>query len=166
MLDLETLSRSTNASIVSIGAAKFTVADGITSDFYVEIDPEDCQAKGLDADVSTFMWWLETDPQEAQATLPDGKPLGIALRDFSRFYDGSDTVWAKSPAFDCVILSNAYDVCDLKVPWDYWSTRDVRTLMDLSVAVDTGQEGTKHNAKDDAVSQAENIIKTLETLDE
>jgi hypothetical protein len=38
--------------------------------------------------------------------------------------------------------------------------------MDLSAAIDTGQDGTEHNAKDDAVSQAENIIKTLEKLDE
>jgi hypothetical protein len=38
--------------------------------------------------------------------------------------------------------------------------------MDLSAAVNTGQDGTKHNAKDDAVSQAQNIIKTLEVLDE
>jgi|APHM01.1.fsa_nt_gi hypothetical protein len=166
MLDIETLSRSNTAAIVSIGACRFTVDDGITDDFYIEVDPEDCQANGLDVDVSTLMWWLETDPQEAQATLPGGKPLSIGLRQFSHFYGDCDTIWAKSPAFDCVILENAYDVCDLKVPWDYWSTRDVRTLMDLSAAVDTGQNGTKHNAKDDAASQAQNIIKTLEILDE
>lgn len=163
MVDIETLGQSHESAIISIGAVKFGPdPDGVSDDtFYRKVDPADCQEKGLSIDAATLVWWLQNNPTEAAEVIPGGSPLGHALGEFSAWYADSEAIWAKSPVFDCSILETAYERCDMDPPWEFWETRDVRTLMSLDDAVDTGHSGTAHDALDDAVAQAENIANTL-----
>jgi hypothetical protein len=170
MIDIETLGRDHGAIPISVGAVTFTVADGVDEELYIEIDPEDCQERGLTADVSTFIWWIETDAEEAADVVPGGEPLDTALKQLTMFYQrhGCSTIWAKSPIFDVSIIEHCYGVCGMKHPWRFYETRDVRTILNRSAAVkeEHGEDEQKHNAVDDARVQAQAVAKTLEKLDE
>jgi len=150
MVDIETLGTDPGAVILSIGAVRFG-PNKLGSQFYAKLSIASCQRAGLTVDGETLEWWREQD-----APMPYGaKQLEDALLDFSEFLVGSSEVWAYSPAFDCAILKHAYEVVDLDVPWHYQNERDCRTLAVLPQwPDDIKQQGTEHDALDDAVFQA------------
>jgi hypothetical protein len=168
MIDIETLGRSEGSVVISMGAAMFD-RDGVREEtFYAEIDPSDCQEQGLEIDGDTLQWWLSENPEEACDVIAGGQQLEDALTDFNRYFgrNNVDKVWAKSPIFDIKILEAAFNACDVRVKWNFWETRDVRTLIsELSVAVTSEHSGQKHNALDDAVAQAENVAATLDEVE-
>lgn len=169
MIDIETLGRDHGAIPISIGAVVFTIENGVEEELYAEIDPEDCQDRGLSGDVSTFIWWIETDAEEAADVIPGGDDLDTALKQLTMFYQqhGCDTIWAKSPIFDVAIIEHCYDVCGMEHPWRFYQTRDVRTIqgLPLSVSEEHGADEHKHNAVDDARVQAKAVAQTLEKLE-
>jgi DNA polymerase III epsilon subunit-like protein len=60
MIDIETLGLGPGATILSIGAVRFST-DGLGEEFYREISLQSCQAVGLEIDADTLEWWLEQD---------------------------------------------------------------------------------------------------------
>jgi len=114
-----------------------------------------CQDVGLDVDASTLEWWLRRD-EDARSVLTGGDPLADALVDFRNWYreQEPDEIWANSPSFDCEQLEYAYSAVGLVEPWEYHEERDFRTLRSLPVGGDQDQEGTEHDALDDALHQA------------
>ena len=44
MIDLETLSTRAHATILSIGAVKFNIQDGIFEEFYINVDAKTCRS--------------------------------------------------------------------------------------------------------------------------
>ena len=169
MIDIETLSTSTNAVIVSIGAVPFNFETEEVyrdSEFYTNVSAASCMKSGLDVNASTVVWWME---QPDEVRLPvfgrearPGKTLYSALLHLSEWYAdvGADTVWARGSDFDIAILRTAYDAVNLDPPWDFWKVRDLRTLEDLAggAAYLPPRTGVTHNALDDAVYQAECAI--------
>ena len=166
MLDLETLGTDPGAAIVAIGGVHFSLADGVTSEFERSVDLASCQDAGLAIDAGTLEWWLGQSPA-ARAQLQGGESLADALREFTAFvgpHDGG--VWANSPAFDCVILREAYQAVGWEAPWDYWQERDYRTMREtLDCWPDREQSGTDHDALDDARYQAECLVTALRRLE-
>jgi len=165
MLDIETLGTTPGAAIVSIGAVAFDYAAGIEAEVSVSVDRQSCEFVGLHVDDETLSWWDKQDA-EARRCLTGGRPLDEALDEFDAFYDvvAPDTVWACSPAFDCVLLDSAYRALDRDVPWRYWDQRDVRTLRDLPQWQPAEHEGVEHDALDDARQQARSVIETQRRL--
>lgn len=163
MVDIETLGLEPGAAILSIGAVRFDT-DGVGATFERNIDLESCQDAGLTIDAGTLEWWLQQDT-DAQHVLTGGEPLADALGDFKAFYEFADEIWANSPAFDCEHLAAAYDAVGGSVPWEYYEQRDVRTVLSLPVAPDIEQEGTEHDALDDAIHQAKAVGQTLAALE-
>jgi len=164
MLDLETLGTEPGAAIVSIGAVTFDL-NGVYSDHYHrQIDLESCENYGLKIDVETLKWWFE-QPTLSNDELLNGAGLGLALNDFKAWYpDDTIEIWAKSPAFDCGILDEAMQRVGIDKPWDYWETRDVRTIQAISCIDDQvtrDEDLTEHDALDDAIHQAEVVAETL-----
>jgi hypothetical protein len=162
MVDIETLGLDPGAAILSIGAVRFDT-DGLGATFERNIDLESCQEAGLTIDASTLEWWLQQDA-DAQHVLTGGESLADALEAFAEFYAFADEIWANSPAFDCEHLAAAYDAVDKTVPWEYYEQRDVRTITNLPVAPDIEQEGTEHDALDDAKYQATVVAETLAAI--
>jgi len=164
MLDIETLATTPDAAIVSVGAVTFSAdADPIDEEFHVSVPTESCREHGRRVDQDTVDWWRR-QPEEAQRILEGGRSLGAALAELARFLRNAGEVWAKNPAFDCVILESAYRALDCAVepPWEFWECRDVRTLEKCSpVWPDREHEGVEHNALDDARHQSRCVADCL-----
>lgn len=52
------------------------------------------------------------------------------------------------------MLEHAGEKVGVPMPWDFYQERDVRTLDSLPHSVEIEQDGTEHNALDDALYQA------------
>ena len=165
MLDIETLGLAPGAAILSIGACVFDT-DGVGATFERSIDLESCQDRGLAIDADTLQWWLDQDAA-AQEQLTGGGDLAGALRELTVWADGHEPAewWANSPKFDMAHLEAAYDAVALNPPWDFYELRDVRTVQALPGAVELEQDGTEHDALDDAVHQAREVAATLRALE-
>lgn len=164
MIDLETLGTEPGATIISIGAVRFSPS-GVWEDmtFYRSVSPQSCQDAGLTIDADTLEWWLGQD-DEVQDVLTGGDPLLAVLSDFTAFYADADEIWAFSPSFDCSILAAAYDAVGEDTPWGFRDERDARTLAALPTGTDVERRGDLHNALDDARHQAREASAVLRAI--
>jgi hypothetical protein len=161
MIDTETLGTKPGACIVSIGAVRFTRSDGLGEEFYVSVNVADAQDQGLDIDAGTVTWWL-TQSSEARGQLDGGVLLDTALRRLADFIPDGATIWANSPAFDCVLLQSAYRAVGRDCPWAYYQQEDYRTLRnELGFEEDDSTAGVKHNALADARRQTKALLGAL-----
>jgi hypothetical protein len=108
----------------------------IGEQFYINIDAQSCIDKGLTMSASTVMWWLSQDKAAINSLLSDRANVTYALQQFNLFIntewptgDNKYSIWGNSARFDLGMLNNAYDACNLPLPWKYWQERDVRTLV-------------------------------------
>jgi hypothetical protein len=161
MVDLETLGKGSNACVLSIGAVVFT-PHGVTDDkFYIRVDEESCVRAGLEIDASTVMWWLkQSDAARRELTARTGISIISALSAFTAWYPEGAVFWGNGATFDNVILSNAYKAIGFEKPWPYWGDRCYRTMKAMYPEVTADPfSGVAHNALDDAVHQANHLIK-------
>jgi len=162
MIDIETLGRSRGCILLSLGAVEFD-SSGVTSEFYGDISVESCQNYGLDADMTTLLWWLDQDNRDQ---LVGGDGLSTVLEEFAYWMPDDAEVWANSPSFDCEILDAAFEAVGMTTPWEWYNQRDVRTIKNLNAAPSLQQTGIEHNALDDAIYQARLVIETLREIGE
>ena len=134
MIDIETLSTKTNASILTIGAIRFDRNSFKVKDqFYKRITKESNEHFNRHFDDQTMSWWTKQSDQ-AQKEIFENKNrinLSTALQELSIFCRGASKIWANGVCFDIIILQSAYEACDLDTPWRFWIIRDVRTVYDL-----------------------------------
>ena len=159
MIDIETLSTRTDATVLTIGAVRFdrhAPPDADPDTFYRRIDRASCEVLGLHVDPDTEAWWARQSAEAQHEALhhPERVPLENALRDFAQWVGTSKLVWAKSPDFDCKILETACGRLGVTVPWKFWNVRDVRTAMDLGGVRNSDlQQGSEHTAIGDCLKQ-------------
>jgi len=164
MLDLETMSVRSNASIASIGAVKFEVGTGIIDKFYRTIDLRTCKAVGLHIDPETVEWWNKQSKEARQALLKDNVSLNQALDDFTEWFGRSSLpTWGNGAGFDNVIMENAFAACNMKRPWRPWEDRCYRTIKNIIQVPADERQGVYHNALDDALHQTRHLLKILES---
>ena len=163
MIDLETLDTSITASIISIGAVVFDPrSDTFDDEFKVNISAESNKRYGRSVSERTMEWWSMQDSAAQMAAF--GGPhvdFDQALRDFTVWINRQQPtctrVWAKSPDFDCSILSHACQERGIIWPFKFWEARCVRTIMEL--AYPNGDfpfmtmDGPKHDSLADAKKQ-------------
>lgn len=169
MVDLETMGKKHNAPIVAIGAVVFDPATGsIGESFYKVVCLESSVNWGAVIDPSTVIWWLKQSSEARSAIVNDDAiPLQDALLQFREFVSdnvagGSKKaqVWGNGASFDNSILRSSYDCIAEDYPWEYWSDRDVRTMVELGQAISFDPKTTipfeesRHNALADAIHQA------------
>lgn len=164
MIDIETMGTNVKAPVLSIGACAFSEEGGILNEFHYGLDLGEQIQAGREVEGSTIYWWL-SQSKEAQNQLLNIErgAVGDAYSAFLQWLDsqgGYDTVWAKPPSFDLVILKSLFG----REPWDYWKTRDLRTLLHITDSPKLEFKGTSHNALDDAKHQALQVIQCLKTL--
>lgn len=165
MLDLEVLGGSPDAVILSIGAAYF--GDELGKTFYTEISIDSCISHGLKMAPDTILWWMRQSDQARKVFENNAESRGLlqALSAFADFVDPEALIWGNGSDFDNVILANAYKAIKCAIPWRYFNSRCFRTLKSLFPEVqkpDTA--GVKHNALDDAVSQAYHAMKIFDFI--
>ena len=179
MIDIETLSTSKNAVIISLGAVFFDIETGkIGSSFYYTIKRDSCWTYGLEEDGETLLWWSEqSEEAKAALTCPDAEELPQVLHDFAGWLaentpeDLKVEIWGNGPSFDNAILDNAYRACDIKTPWRYSNERCVRTivnlgrqLLNINPKATIERVGTHHNALADAEHQAKYVSAIYKAL--
>jgi len=168
MIDLETLSTRANATILSIGATKFTIGEGIIDKFYCNIDAKSCKTAGLHVDKSTIEWWMQQSPAARDALLTDQLPLTDALQSFTDWV-GKDKVmpWGNGASFDISIMESAYQAVGLAYPWRYSNIMCYRTVMNLmglsNAKIRASENDTHHHALDDAISQTNTLLGILKS---
>lgn len=186
MIDLETLSTHTNASIIEIGAVEFNKYTGETGDtFDIIIEPEDWGENNRHVDGNTVQWWFSqgdaarnrfapiTSSTNSKSILPLESAL-IAFSEFVRLCDNSDknskervVVWGNGATMDVTILQNAYEYFNRKTPWQYWAVNDVRTIVDLNPTIKENTKFTekvKHSAVSDCLHQIKYTVATINSL--
>jgi hypothetical protein len=169
MVDLETLATHTAAPILAIGAVLFdptahsTFEELRADSFLALIDPADAVNVCGPVDGDTLRWWFRQE-DAAIKRLVTGKSLTVRdaltqLFAYARSHNQVPThVWARSPDFDCSILQSACKATATKYPFPFYMQRCVRTAIEL--AFPNGDDpkfreaGLKHDARDDAVTQA------------
>lgn len=168
MIDIETLSTLPNASIVTIGAIQFNRHSGHKeigemNKFYRRINYVENHDFHVDDD--TVSWWIKQDRDVKYEALENTDRISLpqALQELSSWIGKCEIIWANSPSFDCVILENAYRACGIPIPWKYWNTRDVRTIMDVSNTTKTNYK-EKHNALVDCYNQILEVKKAFKNL--
>ena len=170
MVDLETLSTRNNAHILSIGAC--TVFDQ-SNTFYVTIAP----GQNRHIDEHTVYWWMQQSDEARDIfnhiNSGDSTDLPLALVALGEWMsevadDNPIHVWSHGATFDCVILADAYDQYNIKLPWRYYNSRDTRTVLDISERLGAYEKpertGVHHNALDDALYQSEWLATALAQL--
>ena len=158
MVDIETMSTEPSAAILAIGAVHFDLSgDGYAATFSKRISLESNERAHRSFSASTILWWLQQS-KEAQSALYEGQisPLAGALKEFWQWVGAlspkPQTVWAKDPDFDVVILKHAMG---RDWPFKYSASRSVRTIWDLAYPGEhsPGPQGTAHDALTDAIHQ-------------
>lgn len=166
MVDLETLGTSPGSVVVSIGVAMFSTEEGVTDTLEMVVDPEDAQAHGLRIEAGTVMWWMGQSAEARQA-LKGGKPLKPVLQELTQWLQEKAagapiSIWGNGASFDPPLLEACYRAAGLPIPWKYWDVRCYRTIQELTGAKPR-RVGTHHRALDDAITQAEVIVRVMQT---
>lgn len=167
MVDIETLATTFNAVIVSIGAVKFNLDEGIVDEFYINLNGLDGRQYDCVIDPDTINWW-KTQPAAARdAWQKSPRPYKEALEAFCEWYGpASVPTWAKGgPKFDFPILEHSMKKAGVVVPWQYYHCFDYRTLLHVTKINDVklkSKGSTYHNALDDAKEQTKLILPILQ----
>jgi hypothetical protein len=160
MVDIETLGTRPGDTILSIGAVKFSVEEGLGEEFYVSINPESCKTFGLKAQKSTLEWWSKQSEAARTAAFSGTTGLDIALIKLAVWMPPLDdaVVWGNGANFDNALLAAAYRAIKHDVPWNYWNDRCYRTMCAMFLHDRIERVGTGHHALDDAKTQALRLI--------
>lgn len=165
MLDFETLAKSADAVIISIGAVRFD-DERIYDSFYRIVDPESCIKYGMKIDPKTIEWWQKQSPEaKAEFENNEGESIREVLRDFRvwivspPFSSANDyQIWGNGAAFDNVLLHTALALTNVQ-ELNYTKDRCYRTMnASFGKFIDSPQRtGVYHKAVDDAFYQAKKL---------
>lgn len=151
VIDLETASLQSDAAICSIAAQVFDPMALLNNPHALPFPPEgkspspqfmavvnvaSCITAGLDVDKATCRWWSERSDEAKASILAPPVLLASALEELSKWldllrshFDCEVRIWCQGTDFDIPILTNAYRVCGLPLPWRHTDVRDARTFI-------------------------------------
>ena len=159
MLDLETLDTSPTSAIISIGAVEFDRTTCFKDKgFYKVVDLQSSFDCGLTISASTIAWWMKQSDAAREVFRQPGNHIGNVLFKFSQWLPIDSKIWGNGADFDNAIMQNVYRKTQAKQPWKFWDNRCYRTIAAKYPHIPRVQQGTHHNALDDAISQAEHLI--------
>lgn len=162
-LDLETLSRKTNAPILSIGAC-FNEYN-----FYCEVDQSGYIAQPFYPEPATVDWWEKRGGFQPSVTPKTPFDAIASFAIWMNQYGGkleSFEVWANSPSFDCEMLKYHFAHYNIACPWQYYQERDVRTAKNIARAMrlPIREQDAPHHALRDALQQRDLVASIYHTL--
>ena len=171
MVDLETLDTKPSAIILSIGACRINwVEETVDMPFHQVISIDSCKAAGLTESPSTVAWWNQQSSEARSVFTDPNVPLLDALAQFSAYMKEFDhknvRLWGNGSDFDNTILANAYAAMGFEAPWRFYNNRCFRTVKDMysDMVQKLPRQGTHHNALDDALHQARELLQIRNSL--
>lgn len=173
MTDIETLSLSNDAAVLSIGVALFNEDEVLKTDGW-SIDLAKIHG---DINPGTLKWWMDQDPTAREFSIGGKLSNGTAAYNFKTFIAENNPTefWANDPDFDYIILKNWWkrindqrnDIYEAMVPGDwpikYWAYRSCRTIAAEADRLGFDSKAAKekylaHNPIEDAAAQARMVI--------
>lgn len=140
MLDIESLSTSSNAVVTQVGLVLVMASDPETVlseiEIHLPIEPQLTLKREVSA--STLIWWMgQNDVARKNFALNAGDDfdelpalLRHLNRKFEQVVDGQDyELFARGPQFDIVNVESLMADVAIKPAWKYDRIRDLRTVM-------------------------------------
>jgi exodeoxyribonuclease VIII len=167
MIDLETIGTDPTTTVISLGACFFDLETGkIGPTFYMALDVDEQLKKGRSLDGSTLKWWMGQSGAAKKVFNEKAKSADEVLRTFSTWVLANCQIskvkpWGNGATFDISIMENMYRMYGIKCPWMYNSIMDLRTFRRFIANGDKVDKssGVDHNALDDAINQANFVIR-------
>lgn len=174
LFDTETLGLKEKAVVTTLAAVPFTFEDNkeykalVADGFFVKFKISEQLKLGRETTPSTVEFWKkQPDDAKVHSIIPsaDDVTLDVGLNKLTAFINSSGYEWKKSylwsrgNAFDFPKIEDMFDMSNLKVPFNTFRVRDVRTYVDILAGVDNGyydlkagqpKEFVKHHALHDA----------------
>lgn len=176
VIDIETLGRRNDASIVQIGIVIANSKFDILYQYLIQVEPSVWNTCNRTFTGETLLWWIQqkntpnskTPDYEEVAHLSfksveSYKELIETLTQIFNRYNSEDTiVWTKG-SMDLFCIKDLCEYFHMDTPWKFWQPRDIRTAKELIVDWKVFKDNN-HNALDDALNQLRelkvNLIKT------
>ena len=164
MIDIETLSTSPNALVLSVGMVLF---DEINMFDKIHIKNRISTATG-DVSKETAIWWMKQS-DEARKAITEHQKGVIEMPEYNLVQELRDilctssvkTIWSQG-SFDQNIIENLMlrNGVDKQHLPKYYMWRDLRTIRKLLHVENEAKAEVAHNALEDAVAQ----VKTLQAI--
>tara|TARA_B100000989_G_C19462724_1_gene436944 strand:- start:294 stop:821 length:528 start_codon:yes stop_codon:yes gene_type:complete len=168
MIDLETLSTSPNAVILTVGGVKFDPNTQMKSysEMYFRVDVDSQTKMGRDVMQDTVDWWSKQPKEISDEAFSDSNRVSLdeMIKSINKFSVGVDVFWCQGPLFDYAILQDIYKQLGHPAPWQYWQIRDSRTLFSLVPRDLNEKRQDLHNALEDCRFQAKKVQKVYRQL--
>ena len=157
MVDLETLSTSMDAQILTIGAVAFNFWGKVTDEFYRRVDVTSCEELGLRKSDETVKFWEgQHEDARKEAFDPENRQsIRKVIEEFNQFWvkNKGERFWCLGANFDEPILSTVYERLSIQKPWKFWNVRCLRTYLGV-VGLSMSSFGTvAHHALADCKNQ-------------
>lgn len=169
MLDLECMGSKSDSAIVSIGAVVVNLLSGKVHEnvFYQTVSLQSSVQYGGKIYPDTVMWWLQQSEAARNAIRPDTNTVTIAtalasFRTWMSYRSTQVTVWGNGADYDNIVLTSAYERLGAPCPWNFRANRCYRTLKNIYPEIELVRTGEHHNALDDAISQANHLVKLID----
>lgn len=163
MFDIEALDTAETAVVLSVGWCFFDWNNPdapVVEGGHLSLDRHAQLEDGRTISADTAKWWVQQEtPAIFAAFAGADDDTEAKLERFMRALESSERIWAHGIDYDCRIMHHFFAQQVPLFKWPYWNQCDARTLKSLlSVYVPDyphRERGTKHNALDDAINQAE-----------
>lgn len=161
MVDIETLGRTPDHRIASIGARWFdprgSGLDGAAFEARLDVS----RASGLVC-IETMAWWMRQSAEvreEALGGQEDEREALGRLRDFLRLgtQEEPEGIWARGPDFDLVALTAAARRVSMELPMAFRTYRCVRTVLWAQQKNPAIRSGYQHAALNDVDNQIQDV---------
>lgn len=139
MVDIETLGKKSDSTIIQIAAVAFDILTGKHIDTFNMVADISKNENQINVCGDTIQWWLQTN-KELFAELLNGGEFSSeeVLRAFSSWLNclSEDTknlhLWGNGILFDNKMIQHQFELIGLEYPIYYRNDRDVRTIVDLA----------------------------------
>lgn len=175
MMDIETTGVRPGCRVLSIGLVEFDEKGTIDS---LLVHPKLSDQVGVD-DGKTMGWW-DTQSAEAKSVFADNHILGESVeyvykriktfiddlvdarKSLSQGLEKVDVcIWGNGATFDNSIVQNMFYAKGLPIPWNTFGDRCYRTAINMLGRPSLQRSGVHHNALDDAIYQANCLIRAI-----
>lgn len=167
MLDFETLSTDSNATLIQVGACFFNRKTGTIEDtFKRNIDAVSSVSSGTLIDPATVYWWFSQSSGAIKSVVSEPRyKITDVFNELNDFLEDVDEIWSHA-TFDFVILQQTMKRLKIKPKYHYRVARDIRTLSSLSgnKKFDGNREGIHHDALDDCLHQVKYVVAALNSI--
>lgn len=171
MIDLETLGLVPASQIIQLGAVAVQDLNDEEKDWdtFLVSMPQTFQ-RGYTTNPDTIAWWEKQSEAAKEGLKINLVPtINIGLSAFSGWLtrlkwstSESNTIWARSPQFDCSILATAFRIEEREVPWTFRQERCVRTIMyecgHFGEDLTENEDLVAHRADHDALRQMSAVV--------